>query len=145
MAMLAPMLTGAALATCVYCAAANAFFWLCDPQNAGLLPGESPWPPVASVAAVYALLAALAWSQRRDPAGATVVFVACLLAAAFLLFFPGRDVSGAATVPNYYNQVMRLGSLMGGVGQAACLVVATALLLVRRVGRWILARRVVAS
>src|SRR5262245_56350444 len=36
--MLAPLLTGAALATCVYCAAANAFFWLCDPQNAGLLP-----------------------------------------------------------------------------------------------------------
>jgi hypothetical protein len=131
--MRAPILTWVTLVTCLVGAAANTFFYLADPND----PLGSPWTPVLVVAAVYGLFGLLAWSQRRDLAGTAVVHAACLLAAALLLLGRGRDWYGSVTVPNYYHQVIRLGSVMGGVGQLVCLVVAGIGVLVIRVARWI--------
>src|SRR5262245_43663737 len=130
--MRAPLLPWAHQVTCLVCAAANTFFYLADPNA----PLGSPWTPVLVIAAAYGLFGLLAWSQRRDWAGTAVVHSACLLAAALLLCGRGWDWYGSGTVPNYYHQVMRLGSVVGGVVQLVCLVVAGIGVLGIRVARW---------
>lgn len=132
--MRAPILVWMTLVLCLLCTAANAFFYLADP-NYSSLPGGSPWPPVLATAIGYVLFGLLAWSQRCDAVGASVVLAASLLAAACLLYGRGMDWYGSVTMPNYYNQILRLGSIVGGLGQAACLLFAGAGVLFIRVGR----------
>jgi hypothetical protein len=124
----------ATLGLCATCAVGNAFLYLTDP-NYPPVRDDSWWLPILTVAAVYALFGALAWTQRRSLAGASVVALAVCLAAALLLWGRGMDWYGSNTIPNYYNQVMRLGSLVGGLGQLACLGVAAAGALAVRVGQ----------
>jgi hypothetical protein len=124
----------------LYCVLANAFFYFDDP-NFPVFQGDSLWYPVLSLAVVYGLFGALAWSQRRDSAGAGVVLMACWLAAALLLLGRGRDWYGSLTIPNYYNQSLRLGGMVGAVGQGACLVAAAVCVLTWKVGLWVFSRR----
>jgi hypothetical protein len=128
-----PLLTGVTLTLCVLGAAGNAFFYLADP-NYVTTPDLSPWTPVVTLGVVYGLFAVLAWTQRRSTAGTLIVLSALLAALLFLLYGRGGDWYGSVTVPNYYNQTMRLGSILGGVLQLACLVVAGAFTLVRWLG-----------
>jgi hypothetical protein len=134
--MLAPILTWTTMVGCLVCAAANAFFYLADPNDPPAPDGWT-WITVLTLAVVYGLFALLAWSQRRDWPGAAVVLSAFLLSAALLLFGRGRDWYGSVTVPNYYNQVIRLGSAFGGVGQMLCLLLAGVGVLVIRLPGWL--------
>jgi hypothetical protein len=125
-----PLLTWATLTLCLLGALGNAFFYLADP-NYVTVPGMSPWPPVITLGIVYGLFGVLAWSQRWSTAGTLIVLSACLAAMVFLLYGRGGDWYGSVTVPNYYNQTIRLGSFLGGLLQVACLVVTAGFVLVR--------------
>ena len=54
--MRAPILAWVTLVTCLWCAAANAFFSLADPNY----PLGSPWTPVLVIALVYGSFGLLA-------------------------------------------------------------------------------------
>lgn len=128
------ILTRATIGLCAMCAIGNAYFYLTDP-NYPPVPDDSWWFPILTLAVVYALFGALAWSQGRSPVGASIVALSATLAAALLLWGRGMDWYGSNTIPNYYNQVMRLGSVVGGLGQLACLLMASAGALAVRVIR----------
>jgi hypothetical protein len=132
--MAASRLAYVSLALCAACAFANAFFYLADP-NYPPAWGDR-WVPVETLAVVYALLGLLGWSQRGDAVSGTVVLSACLLGAAIMLFGRGADWLGSAADPSYYNRVIRLGSVAGGVAQVVCLALAAALVAGLRGLRW---------
>jgi hypothetical protein len=119
-----PILACVTIALCLACATANAFLYLTDP-NYPPVPDESWWwRPVLTLGVVYVLFALLAWAERDSWLGSFVVLTAVCLAALLLVWGRGMDWYGSRTVPNYYNQVVRLGSGFGGLGQLACLLAA---------------------
>jgi hypothetical protein len=140
MAMPAPSLTRGILSLCLLSAVWNAFFYLND-LNYPPAPGTPVWISVASISLVYALFALLGWSQRRSKAETIFVLLTCILSAGFLLLGRGRDWYGSMTIPNYYNQVIRLGTAFGGLGQIGCLLSATVGVGILKFGRYVLARR----
>jgi hypothetical protein len=118
------MLSGTTLALCLLCTAANAFFYLADP-NYPLLPNQSRWPPILAIAVIYTLFGLLAWSRRGSTVSGLSILVLCALAAGLLVWGRGQEWYGSVTVPNYYNMAYRLGALFGGMAQVVCLAVAS--------------------
>jgi hypothetical protein len=121
--MTAPNLTRGILSLSLLSALWNAFFYLYDPHYppAG---GTPALVSVATIATVYGLFALLGWSQRRSKAGTILVLLTCALSVTFLLAGRGRDWYGSMTIPNYYSQAIRLGTVVGGLGQMGCIFVA---------------------
>jgi hypothetical protein len=125
------MRVAAALARISYCVCvgavfADAAFWLGDSRYPWS-PGQSVWPAVVGGAVIYVALGLAAYSQRGSVRASAWVLVCTLAAAALLVLGRGRDWYGSTINAAYYNQAMRLGSLVGAMGQAAC---ATAALVV---------------
>jgi protein-S-isoprenylcysteine O-methyltransferase Ste14 len=112
------------LALCLLCTAANAFFYLDDP-NYFLLKGESRWPPILAVALLYALFGLLAWQQRSSTPSSLITLILCFLSAGLLVWGRGQDWHSSVTIPNYYNQAFRFGTIFGGIGQIVCLSIAS--------------------
>ena len=138
--MPAPTLTRGVLSLCLFSALWNAFFYLNDP-NYPPAPSSPVWISVATIALVYALFALLGWSQRRSQASTFAVLFMCILSAGFLLLGRGRDWYGSMTIPNYYNQSIRLGTVFGGLGQVGCLLVAAAGVGILKLGQHITGHR----
>jgi hypothetical protein len=120
-----PNLARATVSLCLLCALWNAFFYLNDP-NYPAAPGTPIWISVLAITVVYGLFAMLGWNLRRSKAATIFIFLMCVLSVAFLLLGRGRDWYGSMTVPNYYNQVIRLGTTLGGLAQVGCLLLAVA-------------------
>ena len=138
--MPAPTLTRGILSLCLLSALWNAFFFLND-RNYPPTLGTPVWISVAAITLVYGLFALLGWSQRKSKAGTIIVLMTCILSAAFLLVGRGRDWYGSMTIPNYYNQIIRLGTLLSGFGQIGCLFLAAVGVGILELGRRITAHR----